>query len=360
MNKHRLHLLAIPHTVTHHDYVACAYTQKVLKFAKMMTNRGHHVIHYGHENSDVVCSEHVTVTDQSVLDKAYGNLDWKKNQFVHNVADFAHVSFNARAAPEVLRRAKRGDFLLCTWGYGHQFIAKSTEHTGIIQVEPGVGYPSGHFLRWRAYESHAIRNVVEGNQNPQNWYSWVIPNYFDVEDFDYEPVKDDYILFLGRVTELKGISTCVQATAAAGKRLIIAGQGSLLDCGYTAIPPHVTELGYADKETRRKLMAKAQALIIATTYLEPFGGVVVEAMLSGTPIITPHFGAFSEIQTEKTGFMCYTLRDYVNAIKNIDKIKPEDCRARGLQYTFEAVAPKFESWFDALTEVHQGEGWVSL
>ena len=360
MNKFRFHLLGIPHTVTHHDYVACAYTQKVLKFAKMMTDRGHTVIHYGHADSEVICSEHVSVTDQAVLDKAYGSHDWRRHQFKHNVFDYANTTFCQRAIPEVQRRAQQYDFLLCQWGIGHQSIANAVSKLGVIPVEHGIGYTSGHFADWRAYESHAVRNVVEGARNPQRWYSRVIPNYFDPEDFDYQETKDDYVLFLGRVSELKGISTCVQATAAAGVKLKIAGQGSLLDLGYTSIPDHVEELGYADVATRRKLMSGAKALIIATTYLEPFGGVVVEALLSGTPIITPHFGAFAEIQTDKTGFLCHTLRDYVNAIRNANSIDPKDCRHRGEQYTLEAIAPQFERWFADIQECYTGAGWTAI
>lgn len=356
--KFRFHHLAIPHTRTHPDYVACAYSMKVLKFAKMMTERGHTVIHYGHEDSDVICSEHVPVTDDAVLKKAYGDFDWRRHQFRHNTADYANREFVRRAIPAVRQRVQPNDFLLCNWGIGHEPIARAVPDA--IACEPGVGYTSGHFARWRAYESHAVRAVVEGSQTPQNWYSRVIPNYFDVADFDYSVEKDDYVLFLGRVSELKGISTCIRATAAAGVRLKIAGQGRIADVGWNEVPAHVEELGYADIEMRRRLMSRARALIIATTYLEPFGGVVVESLLSGTPIITPHFGAFAEIQTGRTGFLCHTLRDYVEAIHRIDSIDPAACRERGLEYSLDAVAPQFERWFADLREMYTGEGWSAL
>jgi glycosyltransferase involved in cell wall biosynthesis len=189
----------------------------------------------------------------------------------------------------------------------------------------------------------------------------VIPNYFDPADFDYTPEKEDYVLFLGRVTELKGISTCIQATEAAGVRLKIAGQGRIADVGWSTTPDHVEELGYADLDMRRQLMSRARALIIATTYLEPFGGVVVEALLSGTPIITPFFGAFAEInEHNRTGFLCHTLRDYVAAIQAADQIRPENCLMRGLRYSLDSVAPEFERFFEDLQAVHTGQGWMQL
>ena len=359
--KHRLHLLGIPHTVTDHDYVACAYTQKVLKFAKMMTQAGHEVIHYGHERSRLTCSEHVTVSDDSVLEAAYGDHDWRRHQFQHNITDHANTEFIRRTIPEVIIRARPLDFLLCTWGIGHKPIADAVTHTGIIPVEPGVGYTSGHFADWRAYESHAVRTAVEGARSPQSWYSWVIPNYFDPEDFTYREEKDDYILYLGRITELKGVTTCIRAAQAAGVKLKIAGQGRLADLGYATTPEGCEELGYADRNTRRELMSGARALIIGTTYLEPFGGVVVEALLSGTPIITPFFGAFAEInQHGRTGFLCHTLREYVQAINDINIIDPQACRQRGMDYCLDAVEPQFTAWFDAIHECYTGSGWSAV
>jgi len=359
--KFRFHSLGLPHTVSNTDYNACAYTQKVVKFSQMMMPRGHEIFHYGHEKSNLPCTEHISITDDKVLEKAYSGHDWRRHQFKHSTDDYAHITFNQRGIPEILSRVRRGDFVLCWWGYGHEPIAREAEKLGAIPVEPGIGYGSGHFAEWRAYESHAIRAIVEGEKNPQPWYSWVIPNYFNVKDFEYNENKEDYFLYLGRIDECKGVSVVVQATEKAGVKLKLAGQGSLLDLGYNKIPDHCEEIGYAGLETRKKLMSNARALIIATSYLEPFGGVQVESLLSGTPVIAPFYGAFAEVlEHGKTGFLCHTFREYVQSIKNAHLIKPIDCRNSGMRYSLESVAPQFERWFTAIQEIYTSNGWYSV
>ncbi len=323
--------------------------------------RGHEIIHYGHPDSDLPCTEHVIVTDDRVLQQAYGTHDWRRHQFQHNIQDWANQEFIRRTIPEIQRRVQPRDFVLCWWGIGHQAIADAVRDLGAIPVEPGIGYTSGHFAEWRAYESHAVRNVVEGARSPQPWYSRVIPNYFDPAEFTFRKHKEDFVLYLGRVTELKGITTCIRATEAAGAPLVIAGQGRLSDLGYQQTPPHVEELGYADVATRRDLLSRASALIIASNYLEPFGGVQVEALLSGTPVIAPHFGAFAEVQQPgRTGFLCHTLRDFRDAVQQRHTIAAQACRDRGREYTLEAVAPEFERWFSDIQEVYTGRGWSAL
>ena len=73
----KLHALGIPHTVTSKEYLSCAFTQKVLKFCDMMKDE-YEIIHYGHEDSEVNCTEHVTVTTNQDFLEAYGSYDWKK------------------------------------------------------------------------------------------------------------------------------------------------------------------------------------------------------------------------------------------------------------------------------------------
>ena len=52
MSKIRLHILAIPHTITRDEYSHCAFTGKVLRFSPMMRSRGFEVFHYGVETSE--------------------------------------------------------------------------------------------------------------------------------------------------------------------------------------------------------------------------------------------------------------------------------------------------------------------
>lgn len=355
----RFHILGLPHTVTSKEFNACAYTQKVVKFGKMMTNRGHEVIHYGHEDSDLICTEHVTVLRNEDFKKAYGDYDWRKNFFKYNTEDHAYQEFYKNAIYEIHKRKLKNDFLLPFWGSGVRTICDA--HKDMIVVEPGIGYAGGHWARWKVFESYAIYHAYCGLQKVgycnQDWYDVVIPNYFDLEDFEYCEEKEDYFLFLGRVFSGKGIDIAVQVTQEIGAKLIVAGQNP----DDMTFPPHVEYIGYADLEKRKKLMAKAKGLFIASMYVEPFGGVQIESLLSGTPTITSDWGAFVENNIQGvTGFRCRTFEDFVKAAKNIGSISPRDCRKYGENFSLENVAPRYEKYFKDILNVYNGKGWYEL
>jgi len=194
-----------------------------------------------------------------------------------------------------------------------------------------------------------------GNCRQDN-YEVVIPNYFDIQDFEYSEEKEDYFLYLGRVYSGKGVDIAIEATKRAGVKLVIAGQK---EEGYK-LPDHVEYVGYADVPTRKRLMSKAKASFVPSQYVEPFGGVQIENLLSGTPTITSDWGSFSENNLHGlTGFRCRTMGDYVDAIKNIDEIHPESCWRFGLNFTLKSVAPMYEKYFADVMDVYTGEGWYA-
>lgn len=358
----RFHILGLPHTKTNLDYTACAYTAKVYKFGQMMTQRGHEVIHYGHPDSTLACTEHVDVISRETYDRVYGAHDYKSKFFAYNTQDEAYQEFYARAILAIGSRKQKHDFILPFWGAGHRPICDA--HPDLICVEPGIGYASGHWARWKVWESYAILHAYYGLHGvgtcTTDYYNRVIPNYFDPEDFDFRPAdKRDYLLYLGRVYSGKGVDIAIEMAQATGCELVIAGQGSLEEAGYHGLPGNIHHVGYADRETRRRLMAEARASIIASKYVEPFGGVQVENLFSGTPTITSDVGAFTENNPHGvTGYRCNTFDDFCTAWENTDLIDPEECRAFAMsRFSLEAVAPRYESYFQDVLNVYTGQGW---
>lgn len=339
----RFHLPALPGQPTTVSNSCCAYTQKVRKFAKMMMERDHEVYLYGGNNNDAPCTEYIECyTAEAPI--PFEDHIWK--------------SQNILVAQEINRRlSKEKDEFLCLIAGRCQFAL--AQMVPLLPVEFGIGY-SAPFSPYRVFESYAWMHTVYGaavhdaSTADGRFFDVVIPNYFDIEEFPYSREKDDYFLFVGRLIERKGINIASQAAEKAGVRLLIAGEGDFR-------PNYGEFLGKTEPNERGELMSKARALLVPTTYIEPFGGVHVEAMLCGTPVITTDWGAFTETFTHgKQGYRCRTLGEFIWAIDNLNSLDlPSDIREYAQKnFSLEAIAPKYEAYFEQLLTLYQ-EGWNS-
>jgi glycosyltransferase involved in cell wall biosynthesis len=368
--KFRFHVISLPHTQTTKEYTACAYTMKVLKFCKMMKSLGHEVYLYASDENEAPCDELINIVTKKEQAEWFGDYDHKTNMF--NIVWDANLPYwktpNERAIKEIKKRAKPKDFVCIIGGNCQKQIADGLPD--LMSVEYGIGY-EGTFAKFRVFESYAHMHYCSGLARDDNghFYDTVIPNYFDPEEFTLREKKDDFYLFIGRLIPRKGPEMAVEVTRRIGAKLVLAGQGVKKIEGNKIYGEenmilegdHIKHMGHADIKQRNELMGRAKAVFVCTYYLEPFGGVSIEPMFCGTPVITTDFGAFPEnIIHGDVGYRVRTMGEAVWAANNLDKLKsPAKIRQYAMKnFSMDRIKNLYQAYFEQLYTLWD-DGWYS-
>lgn len=361
----RFHVLGLAHLPCTAEVAPCAYSQKIRNLCKLLHRRGHTVYYYGVAGSSVECTENVTVVSETTWQKEFGANDWRNGQFVTAEGKGpAWDELRTNAILEVRKRLQLKDFVLPTMGWWHEPITSAITEKECIVAEPGIGY-TGVYSRFKVYESYAWMHYLYGQQQKGSGqgshYDAVIPNFYDPEEFAIDPSwqKSNYALFMARLNPDKGLRIASEACKRAGVPLFVAGQkAGHFDCDAVLKESHVKYLGVVTGRDKIKLLACARCLLSPTTYIEPFGGVNVEAQLCGTPAITTTFGAFTETVLDGlTGKRCSTLAEFSAAIKA--EYDPATCiNWAKSRYSIDAVTPLYERFFENLLKLWD-DGWYS-
>jgi glycosyltransferase involved in cell wall biosynthesis len=181
--------------------------------------------------------------------------------------------------------------------------------------------------------SHAQQALVAG-------VDWRRVVYNAVDPADYRPVtrvedKHDYVLQLARISPAKGQHLAIEIAHRLGVHLVLAGKIDNDSCAYfeREIKPHlgdrVTWHENVIGEEKQQLLAHARAMLFPIQWEEPFGIAMVEAMVSGTPVLALARGAAVElVEPGITGWLAHDIDGLVEAYGRIGEIDLERCVAR--------------------------------
>ncbi|NJN87615.1 MAG: glycosyltransferase family 4 protein [Leptolyngbyaceae cyanobacterium SL_7_1] len=123
-------------------------------------------------------------------------------------------------------------------------------------------------------------------------------NYpIDTSQFTFSEEKEDFYLASARLLSYKRIDVIVEAFNRLGWLLIVSGDGPERNNLEARSARNVIFSGYVSDAERRKLLAKAQSVVVAA--LEDYGLVPIEANASGTPVIS--YGAGGVLDTQVPG-----------------------------------------------------------
>ena len=225
----------------------------------------------------------------------------------------------------------------------HTLHGPFTEETSAFYARHGHKAKAVALSRYQADQAPDQLDVVA-----------VIGNPIIVGDFPLRTEKDDYLLWIGRLTPDKGPERAIAAAREADTPLIIAGpvQPGNEEFFAQEVEPHIDgdQIRYIGEvgEEKADLYAGARALLMPIRWPEPFGLVMTEAMACGTPVIAFAEGSAPEIVLDgETGFIVEDEGKMAAAVGRLGEIDPERCRESARErFDVAAVAEAYEQAYE--------------
>ena len=162
----------------------------------------------------------------------------------------------------------------------------------------------------------------------------VVHHAVDTAAFAFRRRPDDYLLFLGRFTEGKGVLQAIEVARRLDTRLILAAAEN--EYYRDVIAPLVDQqqivyAGEVGHDAKVTLLGGARALLYLVQETEPFGLVLTEAMACGTPVAALDRGAVGELVDDgTTGGVFDSLDALVEGLPHVLALDRAQVRARAV------------------------------
>ena len=197
----------------------------------------------------------------------------------------------------------------------------------------------------------------------------VIPNGVRLDVFRPAPVKEDFVLALGRICPEKGFHLALDAARQAGLSLLIGGAVSLWPEHHRyfeeEIVPRLDEkrrfLGPLPLAARVDLLSRARCVVMPSRVNESGPLVALEALASGTPVVARPVGALPEyVEHGRTGLLADDVGSLAEAMLASAALDPRECRRAAVErFSAERVAHSYIELYQRLAALgHAAVPWA--
>jgi glycosyltransferase involved in cell wall biosynthesis len=170
----------------------------------------------------------------------------------------------------------------------------------------------------------------------------VIHHGLDPSKYAWTDQASDFVCFVSRLAPVKGPHTAIDVSARAGVPIRIAGdvhppdrQFAERELTQRLSQPHVKFLGAIGMDVKVPLLRDARALLAPIEWNEPFGLILIEAMLSGCPVVAFPKGSVPElVDVGVTGFIARDTNEMTDIIRPggpLDQFDRQRCRLRAIE-----------------------------
>lgn len=214
-------------------------------------------------------------------------------------------------------------------------------------VQPRLGVPVAwtygvmrHFHGKSAGVMVATKSIradleARGFDNIRDWSRGVDTELFRPQAKDTLDANRPVFMFVGRVAVEKNLPAFLELDLPGSK--VVVGDGPDMEMLKRKFPETIF-VGARKGEDLARHYAAADVFVFPSR-TDTFGLVMLEALASGVPVAAfPVPGPLDVIASEKVGILSEDLRDA--ALKALE-LKPEDCRAYALGFSWRACAEQF-------------------
>ena len=195
-------------------------------------------------------------------------------------------------------------------------------------------------------------------------FAGTVYNGLSMQEYPWSASHDGYLIFVGRIDMQKGVHFAMDAAIALRKKLLIAAKldesiphikryfDEYIEPRLRAHPKLLEWIGEVEERERNELLSRAECLLHAVTWPEPFGLTLIEAAACGCPVVAFRQGAIPEIvQHGLSGFVVDNVAQMVEAVQKIDTIDRALCRAHVLRnFSAKRMADGYEAIYKRLVQ----------
>jgi glycosyltransferase involved in cell wall biosynthesis len=220
---------------------------------------------------------------------------------VHTLHDYKLI------CPNYLLRAQGQICELCRDGNYYHTVQRRCLHGSLAWSIVAAVEMTLH-KRWQIYERHVNRFIAPSRFLQSQAVAFGIPErqlihipYFLFAD-EWKPMppgQSEYALFLGRLSQDKGLLTLLSAVQRADVPLLIVGEGPMQSAMEATIArdglAHVRLEGYLTGSALTQTMARANFTVVPSEWYENSPNVILESFANGRPVVASAIGGIPEL-----------------------------------------------------------------
>ena len=177
------------------------------------------------------------------------------------------------------------------------------------------------------------RFMAEVYARQLNTHVHFVYNGIDLDAYPFKKEKGDRLIYVGRFVPFKQPHLAIEVAKRLGMGLDLVGGAYEEPYFSQQVKPHcdgkqIVLHMEVPHEEKVRLLQNARALLFPSRMGEPFGLVAIEANSCGDPVVALRDGAIPEVVLEGVnGFVRDDMNGMVEAMRRVDEIKSENCRA---------------------------------